>query len=50
MNNERNNGYYWSASPYNATYGYYLNFNSTGASPQNNSQRGLGVPVRCVQE
>ena len=50
MNNERNNGYYWSASPYNTTNGYNLNFNSTNANPQCNSQRGFGFPVRCVQE
>lgn len=44
------NGYYWSASPYSATYGYYLLFYSAGASPQNTSRRGGGFPVRCVQE
>lgn len=50
MNNERNNGYYWSASPYNTALGYYLYFYSTSALPQNNYQRGYGFPVRCVQE
>ena len=50
MNNEWNNGYYWSASPYNATNGYNLNFNSGNVNPQNNNQRGNGFPVRCVQE
>ena len=50
MNNEWNNGYYWSASPYNTTNGYNLNFNSGNANPQNNNQRGSGYPVRCVQE
>ena len=50
MNNEWNNGYYWSASPFSATHGYYLYFNSAYANPQNTSQRGSGFPVRCVQE
>lgn len=50
MNNEWNNGYYWSASPNSATYGYILYFYSTSAFPQITTQRGRGFPVRCVQE
>lgn len=50
MNNVGSNGYYWSASPYNATNGYNLNFNSGSVNPQNTNQRGNGISVRCVQE
>jgi uncharacterized protein (TIGR02145 family) len=50
VNNEWNNGYYWSASPNSATNAYSLNFNSGGVNPQNNNVRGYGFPVRCVQE
>ena len=50
MNNEWNNGYYWSASPHSATDGYSLYFNSSSAYPQHTNQRGYGFPVRCVQE
>ena len=44
------NGYCWSASPYDATYGYYLYFNSGSVNPQYTNQRGYGISVRCVQE
>ena len=50
MNNEWNNGYYWSASPYLATNGYDLSFYSGRVSPQGSNNRGNGFPVRCVQE
>ncbi len=50
MNNEWNNGYYWSSTPNSATNAYSLNFNSGGVNPQNNNVRGYGFPVRCVQE
>ena len=50
MYSERYYGYYWSASPYYTTSGYYLSFYSTSASPQSSYQRGSGFPVRCVQE
>ena len=42
-------GVYWSRSLYSAANGRYLNFNSGGVSPQNNSRRFNGFPVRPVQ-
>lgn len=50
MNYEWYYGYFWSASPSSAPYGYYLYFSSSYAYPQDSSQRGYGFPVRCVQE
>ena len=50
MSSERYSGFYWSASPYNTASGYHLYFYSSNAYPQSNSQRGIGFPVRCVQE
>lgn len=47
---EWSGGYYWSASPYSATLGYGLGFNSGNVLPQGSSGRGNGFPVRCVQE
>ena len=38
-------GNYWSASPN----GLYLNFYSTGVTPNNGSTRDNGFPVRCVR-
>ena len=43
-------GYYWSASPYSSSNGYYLYFNSSSVNPSNYSDRALGCSVRCVQE
>lgn len=49
LNNVGTNGYYWSASPNNASNGYNLNFNSSNVNPSNNNNRANGLPVRCVQ-
>jgi len=49
MAGEGSLGYFWSASPYNATYGSYLHFNSGTVSPQSHSARGNGYPLRCIQ-
>ena len=49
MGNEGSVGYYWSASPYSATYGLYLNFYSVDVVPQSSSFRGNGYPLRCIQ-
>ncbi len=43
-------GYCWSSSPFSSTYGFNLYFHSSNVSPQNYYYRGLGFPVRCVQE
>ena len=43
-------GSFWSASPYNASYGYSLIFNSSVVNPSNSYNRAYGLPVRCVQE
>ena len=42
-------GYYWSASLYSQTYGYYLDFLSTGVNPASNDHRFYGFSVRAVQ-
>ena len=43
------NGYYWSASLYSQTNGYYLYFYSTGVNPARNGDRFIGFSVRAVQ-
>ena len=50
MGGERSNGYCWAATPSGAANGRNLYFNSTGVNPQNSNYRGVGFPVRCVQE
>ena len=41
--------YYWSATTYpNATYAYYLDFNSTGVHPSGYRNRFGGFSVRCI--
>ena len=42
-------GYYWSASLYSQTRGYYLDFNSSGVHPAYYNYRFLGFSVRAVQ-
>ena len=42
-------GYYWSASLYSQTYGYYLHFNASGVHPANYYTRFDGFSVRAVQ-
>ena len=43
------NGYYWSASLYSQTYGYYLSFSESGVNPADRSNRFNGFSVRAVQ-
>ena len=50
VENERNYGFCWFATPSGAASGRYLNFYSTFANPQNDPVRANGFPVRCVQE
>ena len=46
-----NYGIYWSMSPYNESYGYYLYFYSSYVSPAYvSNNRAAGRSVRCVQE
>jgi hypothetical protein len=49
LGNRGSIGYYWSVSLYSQTSGYYLDFNSTGVIPADNSNRFNGFPVRAVQ-
>ena len=42
-------GYYWSASLYSQTNGYYLFFFSGGVYPASNDSRFIGFSVRAVQ-
>jgi hypothetical protein len=42
-------GDYWSSSLYSQTYGYLLNFYSTGVNPAHNHTRFNGFSVRAVQ-
>ena len=41
-------GSYWSSTASNTPYAYYLGFGGSGVSPQGNSGRGVGFPLRCV--
>ncbi|MDR2129834.1 MAG: hypothetical protein LBP56_01470, partial [Odoribacteraceae bacterium] len=50
MPNESTHGYSWSSSPLSSTSAYNLGFHSTIVLPQYIDNRGLGLPVRCVQE
>ena len=43
-------GYFWSASPLNASNGLVLHFYSGVVSPQSHYGRGNGFPLRCIQE
>ena len=43
-------GFYWSASPNSANYGYYLSFYSSSVDPSNDTSRASGMPVRCVRD
>lgn len=43
-------GYYWSAVPYSASFGRYLNFYSSSVYPLYNNYRTDGFAVRPVQE
>lgn len=49
LSNRGSDGYYWSASLYSQTGGYYLYFDSTGVLPANNYIRFYGFSVRAVQ-
>ena len=43
-------GYYWSASPGSASYGYILYFYSSSVNPSSNNGRAFGLSVRCVKD
>ncbi len=43
-------GFYWSSTPLNSTYGYYLYLSSSGVYPSNYNYRSLGMAVRCVRD
>lgn len=45
-------GEYWSSdiNPSSATYGFYLDFNSSRVAYPTSDYRGYGFPVRCVAE
>ena len=49
LNNAGSGGVYWARSLYSSPYGYCLNFNSGGVSPQNGYDRYSGFTVRAVQ-
>ena len=49
LHSRGSNGYYWSASLYSQTNGYYLYFYSTGVNPARNGDRFIGFSVRAVQ-
>ena len=49
LNYRGTGGDYWSSSFYSATNAYYLNFNSSGVYPANDSNRRFGFTVRAVQ-
>ena len=43
-----NYGFFWEATPYSATNARYLYFYSTYLTPQNNSNKGNGISLRCL--
>jgi len=47
VNNQGNNGNYWSSTPNDDNNAYYLNFNS-GNQNVNNNNRNNGYSVRAV--
>ena len=49
LNYRGQNGGYWSSSFLNATYAFYLFFNSGTVYPASNSSRRLGFSIRPVQ-
>ena len=46
--NRGSSGHYWESKVDNATYAYYLNFNSTFLLPQNYYGKGVGFSIRCT--
>ena len=42
-------GYYWSATEYNSSNGYHLDFDSTLNYPNNGNVKAYGFSIRCVQ-
>ena len=42
-------GFYWSSTPLNANYAYYLGFNSSSIYPQYDLDRSYGFSVRCLK-
>lgn len=43
-------GSFWSASPRDASRGYFLNFTSSSVTPSSSLLRAFGFSVRCVQD
>jgi len=43
-------GFYWSSTPYDTSYAYYLNFGSDDVNPQSNYDRYSGQSVRLVKD
>lgn len=50
VNDVGSSGYYWSSSPDDASYAYYLRFRSSTIFPQNANLRSLGFSVRCFKD
>jgi uncharacterized protein (TIGR02145 family) len=50
LSNVGSNGYYWSGTPYSATYGYYLDFNAGWVNPSSYANRAGGFAARCISE
>jgi len=50
LSSQGSGGYYWSSEQYGSSYGYYLNFDSSGSNPSSsNYSKTYGMNVRCVQ-
>lgn len=50
LNNRGSGGFYWSSTYGSATNARVLDFTNSGVSPQDNSSRRYGFPVRAVQD
>jgi hypothetical protein len=48
LNNQSNNGYYWSATTGASTWSYNLNFDTSTVNPANTANKWNGLTVRCV--
>ena len=48
INDLGSDGYCWSSTASDTTGAYYLRFGGSSVYPQRNSDRGLGLSLRCV--
>jgi hypothetical protein len=42
-------GYYWSSSPWDYSYGYFLSLYDSGINASNHTERANGYSIRCIK-